>query len=198
MIKTRYLALIFPLLLSACIQEGDLEKLQSKTIDGWSYLETIDKDGQQNSNASNQISEDETGIGVNLSFQCNTDLILGLFIETFSSTQGTAPPIKTRYAKSAFGRFFVSDIKAYNNQALLHWTGTQANSKPNTIVIELGPMGKKKEAELKLPTLKISIPTTPSPRDVTIRLDNPNIQKVFLDCQFKPAFMEPKKSNKEI
>ena len=103
-----------------------------------------------------------------------------------------------RQAHSAFGRFSVADMKAYNNQATLNWVGTEVGGKTNSIMIELAPKASKSQKELKLPTLKISIPTIKTPRDVTIVLDNPSTQKVFADCQFKPAFMHIKKTNKEI
>ena len=191
-IKARFLSLFLALLLSACIRDGDFKKLQTQQIGGWTYETSIDKEGQPRSIASNQIRADETGINVILSFQCNNNSNLGLLIETFIESGQKAAPIKMRYAKSAFGGFSVADIKAYNNQATLNWMGTKTGNKSNSIFIELVPRANKKEKELKRPTLKLSIPTITSPRDVTIKLNNPKIQKVFSDCQFKPAFLTSK------
>jgi hypothetical protein len=198
LINARLLSILLSFLLSACIQDGDFEKLQTQQIDGWSYATSIDKEGWPRSIASNQISADETGINVSLSFECNRNFHLALLIETYTEGGLKAASMKTRQAHSVFGRYTVADIKAYNNQVALNWVGTEVGDKTNSIMIELAPGGTKSEKQLKLPTLKISIPTIKTPRHVTIMLDNPNTQKVFADCQFKPAFMSIKKTNKEI
>lgn len=190
--KVRLLSIFLALSLGACIQEDDLIKLQTQQIDGWTYLASTDKDGQPKFITSNQVSADETGINVKISFECNRSFHLGLLLETFAEGGNTAAPIKMRQAHSAFGRFSVADIRAYNNQTILNWVGTEVGERKNSIMIDLAPSASKIEKNLKLPTLKITIPTIKSPRDVTIRLDNPNIQKVFADCQFKPAFLHPK------
>jgi hypothetical protein len=92
-----------------------------------------------------------------------------------------------RYAKSAFGRFTVIDIKATNHQS--NFTVVAQGSSENTATITLQPGEAKLGQKLISPNLTLTLPTDYLPTNVAIQLDNSNIKKVFDDCGFKPAFM---------
>lgn len=193
--KLCFFGLLSCLLLSGCIQDSDFEKITSKRIDGWSYLSNTNIEGQTDSASANQIGADQTGVHIHMSFQCVHGSHLQLLISTFKG-DGVEPALmKMRYARSAaFGKFRVADLKAENGQSkftLLADGGTDTN----ILKINLSSGEDSLKKRLISPVLKLSIPVTPSPQVISIELNNPNIKKVFKDCNFKPAFMMSGLSN---
>jgi len=180
--------LVICLGLSSCVQKSDIEKLQTKSIDGWTYLSNTSTDGGTISTSTNVLKADDSGISVALTFECNSNSSLNLLMETFVGDSAQGAPIKMRYAKSAFGRFKVADIKVLNHQSSFTFV-TQESTHSNAIVLHLHPGEPKISKALISASLKLFVPLTNTSRQLTIQLDNPNIQKVFIDCAYKPAFM---------
>ena len=180
-------AIVITLLLGGCIQDEDFEKLKLKKVDGWTYLSTSSPEGRTNSTSASVFPKDENGNLAFAAFECHNNTNLNLIIETFRGNINQVNPIKMRYAKSAFGRFTVIDIKASNHQS--KFTIVSQGSNENTATITLQPGEAKLGQKLISPNLILSLPTEHLPTEVAIALDNPNIQKVFSDCGFKPAFM---------
>lgn len=181
------------LLLGSCIQESDFEKFKAEKIDGWSYLESKNIEGRTNSSSSNFLKPDQSNARVYIAFECNNSTYLHLLIETFNKDIHQALPVKMRYAKSAFGRFSVVDIKAINHQS--KFTIVAQGSNQNTVSINLHPGESKLSQKLVSTDLTLTIPTLHAPTEFTIQLANPNIKQVFKDCGYQPAFMMTGLSN---
>lgn len=179
--------LLITLLIAGCIQDADFEKLKLKKIDGWTYISSSSPEGRTNSTSANVFPKDENGNLAFASFECHNNTNLHLIIETFRENINQANPVKMRYAKSAFGRFTVIDIKATNHQS--NFTVVAQGSSENTATITLQPGEAKLGQKLISPNLTLTLPTDYLPTNVAIQLDNSNIKKVFDDCGFKPAFM---------
>ena len=176
------------LYLSSCIQESDIEKLNEKSIDGWTYLSNTGTDGLTFTRSSIFLPTDETGVSLKLAFQCNSNASLSLLMETFAGNNNQAAPIKMYFAKSAFGKFKVADVKLLNHQSS-YTLIAQGAGRENALILYLHPAEAKISKALISPDLKISLPMLNTSRDFTIELNNPNIKKVFSDCQYKSAFM---------
>jgi len=187
MFKVAISALLTILVLGGCIQDSDFEKLKAKKVDGWTYISTSTPEGNTNSTSASVFPKDENGNLVYAAFECHNNTHLHLLIETFSQNINQANPIMMRYAKSAFGRFSVVDIKA-NNQ-LSNFTIVAQGANQNFASIALHPGEAKLGQRLITPNLTLSIPTKQNPTAVTFQMDNSNIKKVFNDCGFVPAFM---------
>lgn len=180
-------AILVTLFLGGCIQESDFEKFKPKKIDGWSYVESKNLEGHINSSSSNFLKPDLSDTRVYIAFECNNSTNLHLLIETFSKDIHQALPVKMRYAKSAFGRFTVVDVKAINHQS--KFTIVAQGSNQNTVSINLHPGELKLSQKLISPDLTLTIPALHAPTELTIQLANPNIKRVLKDCGYKPAFM---------
>jgi len=186
-LQTGVCAALGTLFLSGCIQDSDFEKLKAKKVDGWTYISSNSPEGHTNSSSASMLPKNEHGNLVYAAFECHNNTNLHLHLETFNETIYQAKPIKMRYAKSAFGRFAVVDIKAVNHHS--KFTLLAQGSNQNTAAISLHPGVPKLSQWLISPDLILTIPTEPSSSDITIPLANPNIKQVFQDCGFKPAFM---------
>lgn len=180
-------AILVTLLLGSCIQESDFEKLKARKVDGWTYLRTNSPEGHMNSTSASIFPKDENGNLVYTAFECHNNTHLHAVIETFRESFNQANPIKMRYAKSAFGRFSVVDIKAVNHQS--KFTIVAQGSNQNTVSINLHPGESKLSQKLVSTDLTLTIPTLHAPTEFTIQLANPNIKQVFKDCGYQPAFM---------
>jgi len=180
-------AVVTTLLLGGCIQDANFEKLKLKKIDGWTYISTSSSEGHTNSTSASIFPKDENGNLAYAAFECHNNTNLHLIIETFRGNINQANPIKMRYAKSAFGRFTVIDIKATNHQNKFAIVAQGSNE--NTAAITLHPGEAKLGQKLISPNLILSLPTEHMATEMAIELNNTNIKKVFNDCGFKPAFM---------
>jgi hypothetical protein len=185
--RTGAFAIMITLLLGGCIQDADFEKLKLNKVDGWTYISTSSPEGHTNSTSASVFPKDENGNLAFAAFECHNNSNLHLIIETFRGNINHANPMKMRYAKSAFGRFTVIDIKATNHQN--KFTIVAQGSNENTAAITLHPGEAKLGQKLISPNLMLTLPTDYLPTDIAISLDNSNIKKVFDDCGFKPAFM---------
>jgi hypothetical protein len=187
MFRVALSALLTVLVMGGCIQDSDFEKLKSKKIDGWTYISTSTAEGSNNSTSASIFPKDDSGNLVYAAFECHNNRHLYLLIETFSQNINRANPIKMRYAKSAFGRFLVVDIKANNQHS--NFTIVAQGANENLASISLHPGEAKLGQKLITSNLLLSIPTIQGAADIALQMDNPNIKKVFKDCGFKPAFM---------
>jgi len=184
----KFISVLATLCLCACSDNADLKKTFVNDVDGWKYLKPPKESGLLSSVSSRQDGEGASGIDVKLGFECTLDSYLRLTIETFVNKEDQPAPIKLHFAKSAFGKFPVADIIAYNNKSKFTLVAS-GSGKPNAVTILISPGEKVLDKKLTTPFLELSIPMINSTRKVFIPLSNPNIEKVFLDCSYKPAFM---------
>jgi len=176
-----------PIMIGGCIQDSDFEKLKVRKVDGWTYLRTNSSEGHTNSTSASIFPKDENGNLIYAAFECHNNTHLHLVIETFKESFNQVSPIKMRYAKSAFGRFLVVDIKANNQHNSFAIVAQGSNQ--NIASVALHPGEEKLGQQLLTQNLSLTIPMVQSPIDISIQMNNPNIKQVFKDCGFKPAFI---------
>ena len=193
--KSLFFNLTGALVLAGCIQDSDFENFKAKRIDGWSYVSTINARGQIDSASSNEIQSNAQSIGVQMVFQCTEGSNLELLISTFRGLTSEPAPIKMHYAHSALlGKFPVANLKAENHQTQFSLVAHKG-AESNILKLHLSPGEVTLKKHLISPLLSLSIPLEESSRDITLKLDNPNIIKVFKDCDFRPSFMMTELSN---
>jgi hypothetical protein len=160
----------------------------------WTYEQITNPNGTVNSNSQALILESASNLGANLQWQCSEGQYLSLNIETVNFDTKQHIPIKTKYVSSGFvGSFQEATIKVHGNSIHALLQAHRDGAGP-AMTINLDQNDHQMMSVFSSPNLRLNIPTEPKIGIITLKLDHPNIRKVFKDCSFIPTSVKPKKS----
>jgi hypothetical protein len=179
-------------ILTSCNKGSEPQSKKADFIEGWSLSSQIDGDGSSTTVSSKQtVHNEQEMIFFRPSFECNDKKYLRLSIKAINSKTKEPALIKTHFAKSGFGSFRVANVKFVSNSSRFNLTAIGGETR-DSIYLYFSGQQPPIQPRLRYPSWELIIPMANKKERLSLDLNNPNIQKVFSDCQFKPAFLTNK------